>query len=223
VSRKTPRQTFRGVASTLAKTGRRFYARGWALGTSGNFSAVVSRRPFRLAITGSGVSKRKLGSSDIVQCDSRGGAVGRQTIKPSAETFLHLEIARRSHAGAVLHTHSVWSTMLSDRYAAAGGLDIEGYEMLKGLAGVVTHEHREWIPILENDQDMRRLAGLVGETLTRHEGTHAILLRRHGLYVWGGTLAEAERHVEILEFLFEVIGRDLIPASGVSHGTPPNS
>ena len=57
-------------------------------------------------------------------------------------------------ADAVLHTHSIWSTLLSDRHAAAGGLAIEGYEMLKGLEGVATHEHREWIPILENDQDM---------------------------------------------------------------------
>ena len=62
-------------------------------------------------------------------------------------------------AGAVLHTHSLWSTLLSDCHAAAGGLAIEGYEMLKGLEGVATHEHREWIPILENDQDMVRLAG----------------------------------------------------------------
>jgi hypothetical protein len=26
--------------------------------------------------------------------------------------------------------------------------------MLKGLDGVTTHEHREWIPILPNSQDM---------------------------------------------------------------------
>jgi methylthioribulose-1-phosphate dehydratase len=32
-------------------------------------------------------------------------------------------------------------------------------------------------------------------------------LRRHGLYTWGESLADAERHVEILEFLFETIGR----------------
>jgi methylthioribulose-1-phosphate dehydratase len=202
-----PPQSFAAVGSTLARVGRRFYARGWALGTSGNFSVVMSRRPLRLAITQSGVSKRELGPAQILQCDERGGVVGRTPGRPSAETFLHIEIARRRRAGAVLHTHSVWSTVLSGRHAAEGGLLIEGYEMLKGLKGVTSHEHREWIPILENDQDMRRLARVVGETLTQHEHAHALLLRRHGLYTWGDTLEEAERHVEILEFLLESVGR----------------
>ena len=188
------------------------YERGWALGTSGNFSVVVSRRPLRLAITASSVAKGALKAADILECDERGHVVGRRAGKPSAETLLHVEIARRRRAGAVLHTHSVWSTMLSgqaDRAAPAGqaGLVIEGYEMLKGLDGVASHEHREFIPVLDNDQDMTRLARRVGETLEQHPDAHAFLLRRHGLYTWGATLADAERHIEILEFLFETIGR----------------
>jgi methylthioribulose-1-phosphate dehydratase len=197
------------LASDLAAIGRRFHARGWALGTSGNLSAVVSRKPLRLAITASGLNKRELKASQILMCDEHGRALGKRGGKPSAETLLHIEIVRRRGAGAVLHTHSVWSTMLSERGAAHGGLSIDGYEMLKGLHGVATHEHREWIPILDNDQDMARLGRKVGDTLAQHPDAHAFLLRRHGLYTWGATLADAERHVEILEFLFETIGRDL--------------
>ena len=107
----------------------------------------------------------------------------------------------------MLHTHSVWGTILSDAHAATAGMAIEGYEMLKGLEGVRSHEHRAWIPIVENDQDMTRMAGVVGRVLDGHPAAHAFLIRRHGLYTWGATLAEAERHVEILEFLFETIGR----------------
>jgi methylthioribulose-1-phosphate dehydratase len=79
--------------------------------------------------------------------------------------------------------------------------------MLKGLDGVTSHEHQEWVPILENDQDMSRLAKVFERTLADHPRAHAVLLRRHGLYTWGATLAEAERHVEILEFLFETLAR----------------
>jgi methylthioribulose-1-phosphate dehydratase len=202
--------------SQLVAIGRRVYARGWALGTSGNFSAVVSRRPLRLAITASSVAKGALRGSDILQCDEHGRLVGRRSGKPSAETLLHVEIVRRRGAGAVLHTHSVWGTMLSDAQdgeagqpgrAGLAGVVIEGYEMLKGLAGVTSHEHREFVPILDNDQDMPRLAHRVGETLERCPDAHAFLLRRHGLYTWGETLADAERHIEILEFLFEAVGR----------------
>jgi len=203
--------TFASAAAELAAVGRRFYARGWAVGTSGNFSAVVARRPLRLAITASGLSKRELVPSQILLCDERGvpaeNREARRAGKPSAETLLHLEIVRHQGAGAVLHTHSVWSTMLSARHARDGGLQIQGYEMLKGLEGVTTHEHREWIPVIENDQDMPRLARVVADTLAEHASAHAFLLRRHGLYTWGASLREAERHVEILEFLFETIAR----------------
>jgi methylthioribulose-1-phosphate dehydratase len=198
------RRAFGQIASQLAAVGRRFYGRGWSLGTSGNFSAVLERKPLRIAITASSVPKGSLASKDILECDERGQVVGRRG-KPSAETLLHVEVVRKLGAGAVLHTHSVWSTILSGR--ADDALAIEGYEMLKGLAGVTSHDHREVIPVLENDQDIPRLAVRVGEALDRHPGAHAFLLRRHGLYTWGETLADAERHIEILEFLFEVIGR----------------
>jgi methylthioribulose-1-phosphate dehydratase len=88
-----------------------------------------------------------------------------------------------------------------------GRLLIEGFEMLKGLAGVRTHEHREWLPIIENSQDMEALARTLEEVLERYPDAHGVLLRRHGLYTWGRDLGEAKRHVEILEFLLEVIGR----------------
>jgi methylthioribulose-1-phosphate dehydratase len=165
----------------------------------------VSRRPLRLAITASGHDKRTLRPSHILTVDARGKAVGRG--KPSAETLLHVTIAHARNAGAIVHTHSVSSTVLSDAHGDAGGFHIHGYEMLKGLDGVTSHEHREWIPILENDQDMPRLASVLGRTLAEHPAAHAVLLRRHGLYTWGKTLGEAERHVEILEFLFETLVR----------------
>ena len=195
------------IARRLAEAGRRFDARGWVSGTSGNFSAVITRDPLRLAMTASGAWKGDLTAAEILEVDADGNAALAGSPRPSAEAGLHLEIVRVRGAGAVLHTHSVWSTLLSDRHAAAGGLAIEGYEMLKGLEGVATHEHREWIPILENDQDMARLAGRVRDALDRYPACHALLLRRHGLYTWGATLSQAVRHVEIVEFLLEASGR----------------
>jgi len=97
--------------------------------------------------------------------------------------------------------------MLSGRYEQAGGFAIEGYEMLKGLDGVQSHDHREWIPVVGNDQNMPRLARTVRSALREFPKAHAFLLARHGLYTWGRTIEEAERHVEILEFLLEVRGR----------------
>lgn len=199
-------KSFPAISSELVEIGRQFYARGWVLGTSGNFSAVVGGEPSRLAITSSGRDKGRLAEQEILLIDEKGGVL-EGSGRPSAETDLHLAVVRLRGAGAVLHTHSVWSNILSDAFASQGGLTIAGYEMLKGLKGVSTHEHREWLPIVENSQDMIELAGTVTRTLNDHPGAHGFLINRHGLYTWGEDLAEAKRHVEILEFLMEVAGR----------------
>jgi len=194
-------------AAHLAELGREFHKRGWALGTSGNFSAVVDREPLRIAITASSLDKGRLSATDILEVDESGKALSEAPGRPSAETLLHVAIVRVAGAGAVLHTHSVWSTILSDYHIGHGGFFIEGYEMLKGLDGVQTHEHREWVPILENSQDMEALAGETRRMLEENPGVHGFLIRRHGMYTWGRDLTEAARHVEILEFLLESVGR----------------
>ncbi len=201
--------SFAAAVDQLVWAGRRFDQRGWVLGTSGNFSVVVERQPLRLAITSSATFKGELRPEQILEMDDAGVAFASNdsAAKPSAEALLHVEIVRARGAGAVLHTHSIWSTLLSEAHAADGGLAIDGYEMLKGLEGVRTHEHREWLPIIDNDQDMPRLATVVRDVLQRYPDAHGFLLRRHGLYTWGDDFRQAVRHVEILEFLLECVGR----------------
>lgn len=200
---------FQELASRLAAIAKGFHARGWLLGTSGNLSAVVQREPLRLAMSPSGVDKGELRPDQILTIDEHARIVNADSGKPSDESLLHIRIAKERGAGAVLHTHSVWNTILSDLYASDGGVSIEGYEMLKGLQGVHTHQHSEWLPIIDNSQDMATLAESIAQTLNEHKNAHGFLLRRHGLYSWGETLAQAQRHVEILEFLLETMGRTL--------------
>ena len=194
------------AAARLAEVGRHAHARGWALGTSGNFSAVLASTPLRLAITSSGRDKGRLTEAEILEIDGAGSVVSGSG-RPSAETSLHLAIVRTRGAGAVLHTHSLWSTHLSERDFAAGGVALEGYEMLKGLAGVTSHVHREWLPIVDNSQDWDAASPAVEAMLARHPECHGFLIRRHGLYTWGKDLDEAARHLEVLEFLLEAVGR----------------
>ncbi|SRR6266404_251197 len=204
------RNSFTEIASGLPAIAVSFYVRGWANGTSGNLSAVVEREPLLLAITPSGVDKGALSTGQILIIDEQGRVVSDHGDRPSDETPLHLAIVKERNAGAVFHTHSVWSTILSDLHADEGGLAIEGYEMLKGLEGIKTHEHREWLPILENSQNMIALADRVNNTLRQRPHAHGFLLRRHGLYCWGRDLAQAKRHVEVFEFLLEAVGQGLL-------------
>jgi methylthioribulose-1-phosphate dehydratase len=191
-------------AAALVDVVRRIHARGWAPGTGGNFSVAVPGD--RLLMTPSGVDKGRVTVEQLLEID-RDGRVVSGGGKPSAETALHLQIVRSRGVGAVLHVHSVWNTVLSLRHARDGALTVTGLEMLKGLAGVTTHEHRERIPIVANSQDMTALAAELDRVLGAQPDCHGILVAGHGLYTWGDGIAEAERHVEVFEFLFEVLGR----------------
>ena len=193
----------------LADAGREFYRRGWVLGTSGNFSVLLARNPLRLCVTASGLEKGRLDETNFLDLDDD-AEILQGFGKPSAETLIHLTIYRfLPKARSILHTHSVWGTILSDRFFEQGAIEIEGYEMLKGLAGITTHEHLEKVPIVENSQDYVALAHVIENVIRDNPDIHGIYLRRHGLYTWGETVAEARRHVEIFEFLFEVLGRQL--------------
>ena len=205
-SQKAPRVPFRTLAREIAEIGRSFYSRGWVLGTSGNLSAVVRRHPLLLAITASGFDKGNLVPAQILEIDENERVV-RGKFKPSSEAAIHLAIVRARRAGAVFHTHSTWGTMLSETYASDGGVKLKGYEMLKGLEGVHSHDHTERLPILENSQNMKEVAAKIADLLEKQPDIHGLLLRKHGLYTWGATPHEAKRHVEIIEFLMEVLVR----------------
>ena len=190
----------------LCATARGCYARGWVPATSGNFSV---RSGDRILITASGLDKGKLTAEDLLEIDISGEVIGGKG-RPSAETKLHLVIYRdRPNAGAILHVHSVWNTLLSGKFESEGFVALRGYELLKGLAGVATHEHVESVPIIANTQEHASLAEKLKGVLQENGEAHGVLLSRHGLYTWGKSVAEARRHLEALEFLFEVEGRRL--------------
>src|SRR5579859_4585295 len=114
----------RALAARLAAYGREFHGRGWARGTSGNYSAILGREPLRLLITSSGLDKTYLTERDLLEIDEHGNVLAGRG-KPSAETALHLMLANmRDTLGCILHTHSVWNTLLSEQYVSQSGLAI---------------------------------------------------------------------------------------------------
>jgi methylthioribulose-1-phosphate dehydratase len=196
----------------LCTVGAMFWQRQWSVGTSSNYSVVLGREPLELLVTASGKDKGRLTRGDFV----RVGSDGRPTVpgqpKSSAETLLHVVAAQQPGVGAVLHTHSVWSTLLSDFFYPQGGFEVAGYEMLKGLEGVATHETTAWVEIFDNTQNIPSLAEQVRERMNDAADPlqYGYLIRRHGLYTWGRDLDEARRHVEIFEFLFECVARRMM-------------
>src|SRR5579863_7067829 len=121
------RNSLQSEAEALCAMARWCYARGWVPATSGNFS-VVDRSGERMLISPSGLDKGQMTAADLLETDMEGRAV-EQSRKPSAETALHVVIYReRPGAGAILHVHTIWNTLLSGRFAG-GCVALTGYEL----------------------------------------------------------------------------------------------
>ena len=210
------------LAHQLCAVMRRLHQRGWCEGSGGNFSCVLQRDPILLLMAPSGVDKGSVAPEQLLVVNDQARVVQGQG-NASAETLLHLEIVRNTEAGAVLHTHSQSATLLSALEAPAnsnnrvrkgegvdgelgcdrdvGYVEHQGLEMLKGLRGILTHQTRVRVPVLNNDQKLRRLSDRSAPHL--REAPHGLLIAGHGLYAWGSDLSEAMRHTEIHEFLLE--------------------
>ena len=186
------------AATAIIEAGRRLDRFGWVPATAGNFSVRLEAR--RLAVTVSGRHKGFLTPDDIMAVDLDGVAE-EPGKRGSAETLLHCGIYRRfPQAGAVLHAHSVPNTVLSRE--ADNRLVLAGYELLKAFPGLPTHDAEVAVPVVDNDQDIPRMArGL--ERLW--DGMAAVppgyLIRGHGCYVWAADMPGALTRLEALEFM----------------------
>jgi methylthioribulose-1-phosphate dehydratase len=205
--RPTPIASERELRDALVAVVARIHARGFCDATSGNFSAVAGREPLRLLVTPSGVDKGRLAAADLLSVDSTGEPAAGCARRPSAEVRLHLVLAEEAGAGAVLHTHSPWGTLLGERFLGAGGLTLRGYEMLKALDGVRSHEQEYFVPVVPNSQDLSALAERVRGLVRAHRAARGFLIAGHGLYAWAGDVDGALRHLEALEFLLGLVGR----------------
>jgi methylthioribulose-1-phosphate dehydratase len=192
---------FVAAAGAIREVGRRLAARGFCPATSGNLS---QRAGDAVAITVSGTDKGALDASDIMLVDLEGRPLSPG--KPSAETLLHTRLYRRPSApGAVLHTHALSAALLS-RLVPEDEVVLEGWELLKAFEGIETHEAHLTVPILDNTQDIARLTADADRRLDARGDSPCFgyLIRGHGLYAWGRTMADAFRHLEAFDSLLSL-------------------
>jgi methylthioribulose-1-phosphate dehydratase len=195
----------------IAEASRDLAGAGFAPATSGNFSMRVG--PTRAAITASGLDKATLSETEVIEIDLRGRATSGEG-RPSAETTLHTQLYRRSpEVGAVLHTHSRVQTVASRVLPTEGRIVLAGYELLKALTGITTHDTSLVVPVFPNTQELEVLARQVEAWLDAGHVTYGYLIDGHGMYTWARDMPEARRHLEALDFLLacELSARGFAP------------
>ena len=190
-------EQFYHLADALIYAGKIIDANGWFPATSGNFSARLADG--NIAMTVSGKHKGHLNHSDIMLIDKHGNSLDGK--KPSAEMLLHVQLyARFADVNAVLHPHSLNSTLISMQHKKK--VVLKNYELLKAFSGITTHETRITVPVFENNQNIPELAAQVEEYMNHNEEIYAYLIAGHGLYTWGNSVDETLRYLEALDFLF---------------------
>ena len=197
-------------AQELVELIHAIHAKGWSPATSTNYSFRNSAET--IAISQSGIDKSKFNIDHFMLMDFDGMLLPQYAqLKPSAETLLHLVLYQENpHIQVILHTHSVYATVLSRQWEHTGGLVLEGYEMLKALPNIGTHEVAVTIPIFANTQNIQHLSEDFRLMYQSYPSMPAYLIAGHGIYTWGRSLAEAKRSLEALEFLLECEYRSLM-------------
>lgn len=190
----------------LANLVRELNLKGHNPATSGNYSLRSKVQPGCALVSESGIDKSLFTENNFLLVEEKTGNLfgdyknsGR---KSSDETGLHLAIYKSTQAGCVLHSHLMESLLFADLYPQQSVVTLSGLELLKGFKGIKTHETSFLIPCLENSQDIALLSESVTQILQEVK-TYGFILRGHGLYVWGETVQEAKRHLEVFEYLFK--------------------
>jgi methylthioribulose-1-phosphate dehydratase len=191
------------LKAEMVETIHFLHACGWAPATSSNYS-FRQQESTDFWISASGIDKGRFAATDFIHVDDQGNPVA-DARKTSAETLLHVLIYECfPEAHCVLHSHSVFNTVWSVARAKKKHLDLEGYEILKGLRDIKTHLAKVRIPVFANSQDIKALADQIGRWFEKNGEPQGFLLEGHGLYTWGPDIASTKRQMEVFEFLFEV-------------------
>lgn len=175
--------------------------------TSGNYSLRSKTTPEIALVSESGIDKSKFSEDNFLpiyystrEMHENYKSTGR---KSSDETDIHLTIYQITKANCVLHSHILDSLLFADLFPGKQFATISNLELLKGFKGVKTHELEINIPLFDNTQDIRSLAETIKPAILSQPASYGLLLRGHGVYVWGDSVEEAKRHLEVFEYIFK--------------------
>jgi methylthioribulose-1-phosphate dehydratase len=165
------------------------------------------RQDGRIYMAPSGVQKERLREEDLYVLDDSGKVLrgpNDPALRPSACQPLFMNAFRLRDAGAVIHSHAMPAMLVTLLYREA--FECTQLEMIKGISGHGYHD-RVIVPIIENTAHECDLAESMAEAIANHPRSHAVLVRRHGVYIWGRDWVEAKTHAECYHYLFEAAVR----------------
>jgi len=193
----------------IASLCRQFYTLGWVSGTGGGISV---RQNDRIYIAPSGVQKERIKSEDMFVLNIDGETLEspphEKNLKKSECTPLFMNAFQLRDAGAVIHSHSV-NAVLATLISDSNEFRITHQEMIKGIKKGSSSESCRYddtliVPIIENTAFECDLTDRMRQAMNDYPLSNAVLVRRHGVYVWGASWQSAKTMCECYDYLFEL-------------------
>ncbi|XP_012264239.1 probable methylthioribulose-1-phosphate dehydratase [Athalia rosae] len=188
---------------------RQFYHLGWVTGTGGGISIKEHEKIY---IAPSGVQKERICPDEMFVHDINGTVKetppAEKKLKPSQCTPLFMCAYTARNAGAVIHTHSKFAVMVTLLWPGKE-FRVTHLEMIKGirnqkLGRAYRYDEELVVPIIENTPFEEDLKERMAEIIAEYPETSAILVRRHGVYVWGDSWQQAKTMTECYDYLFDI-------------------
>ncbi|XP_023242281.1 uncharacterized protein LOC111640505 isoform X1 [Centruroides sculpturatus] len=191
---------------------RQFYHLEWLSGTGGGISI---RHGNEIYIAPSGVQKERIQPEDLFIQDLEerfiSGPASHKKLKKSECTPLFMNAYTMRGAGAVIHSHSKNAVLATLLYPGKE-FQITHQEMIKGIKKGTTGTNYRYddlliVPIIENTPFEKDLKDSMAQAMEEYPDTCAVLVRRHGIYVWGDTWERAKTMCECYDYLFDIAVR----------------
>ncbi|VVC02139.1 L-fuculose phosphate aldolase [uncultured archaeon] len=163
-----------------------------AIFSEGNVSAISEDRKY-VVIKPSGASYGKMVAEDMVVLDLKGNVVEGK-LKPSTDAPTHLEIYRKfKKINSIVHTHSPYATIFAQLNEEIPCLGTTHADCFYGNIPV-TRDLKEGEVAGEYELNTGKI---ICETI--RENVPAVLVARHGPFVFGETVQEAVNNSVVLE------------------------
>ncbi|KAJ8949055.1 hypothetical protein NQ318_016957 [Aromia moschata] len=189
---------------------RQFYDLGWVTGTGGGISI---KHENKIYIAPSAVQKERIQPDDMFVQTIDGTDLEMpplvKKLKKSQCTPLFMCAYTMRNAGAVIHTHSK-SAVMATLLFPGHEFKCTHLEMIKGIRNQATgtnfrYDEELVVPIIENTPFEEDLKDRLAQTIEKYPHTCAVLVRRHGVYVWGDTWQQAKTMTECYDYLFDIV------------------
>lgn len=199
----------------MAELCRHFYSLGWVSGTGGSISIKVHDdsipKPQQLILMSpSAVQKERMEAEDMYVLSDNGSVLSAPSPKPYPHKppkctdcdQLFMKAYEKRDAGAIIHSHGMESCLVTMINPFSKEFRITHMEMIKGIKGHGYYDELV-VPIIDNTAHEHQLTESFTKAIEDYPKATAVLVRNHGIFVWGDSWISAKTQSECYHYLFD--------------------